>query len=518
MIDSRLARLKHADDQLKHALKHNFDSLSERALVMVDMLLDISRDNPLPATNKQHLAEAFYCQMFARDLIKDLPLFLHREGAFEDIYRVVNDPAALGASIAWALVANPDFSGYEELQQVLKKSLELGGVFSSAFPGTVDRFSDPREARMWFRFPPLDQVKMLVSNQINNEWAIEPNAEDQYRYSQFLGFLIAYVADHEPEWSLDILLQHQDRLAKIFEINLFNTQNPDIRAVGGCLHTCQSEKLLTELHRRRPDYYDQIMSTQYMGRLLLQMVATSPDFKVAQLPAHAMLSKPMLIAMFTRCAWNNSLSTERLEDLDAAFKKNGFPGHLIRDSLKSKHFDHVSRAMKGYSEMLKVPDYGIGGSGATEFEEDQDDFISTVISDSMMVGDNYLLLDSLKNKPGSRISDSPVALDNHTAYLFEFDRLPLNSLENTTVTGALLGVVVRKLQQKPSDSEKKMLVGFVQKVLDNKCHHPALAKLSHDLLHSALSHFPDLDRNMLRKINWRDRAIKGEMLTEDLGM
>lgn len=505
MINSRLAQMKHAKIELEHGLKHNFPNLEERAKRMIDLLNDVNYHNPLPPTNKQYMAETFYAQHYARLLLKDLPLYLLRNGQVEDIYNMVKDPYALSTSITWALRCHPDSDIYPELQQLLRVSLELGGVISSTFPADMNDLNNPRHARENFNFPSMDMVKRLLVNQLQNEWSVEPSADNSHRYSQFLSFLIAYVGDEDPEWAVRFMLEHDERVQEIFEVNLFDVQMPEIRGIAGCIHSAHTSKILVELNRQRPELFEALMDTRFMGMCLEQSVWEHPGFKLADIPLHESTDKKRLIEMFITCAGRNALSEERRQDLNAVWSKLGLPGSLEKEALKSKRAYSILENSKSYNEFLRREEL----SPATILAHKQE---------HSMIGDQFTILDALINKPGKRIADSPETLSRHVAFVIVSSDPSDEYLNNAPIAVATIGAALLMLKEQSESKKSDGLVKLVKTAFADKKHHPELCKISKFLLDIARKEIPGLKEASLRKINWQDRSIKAHMVTEDLGL
>lgn len=496
---SRLATLKAAKDHLAHGLRHNPHDLEERAKAVLDLLLDINERDPLPASNKQYLPEMFFAQEAARFVIDKLPLYLHRQGRLEEVYRSIKDPTALSGCIAWGLTSRDDSDTNTVLREILKTSLELGGVLPASFTLGRDILNHPRQARGEFNFPPLDQVKLLVTNQLKNEWAIEPNAHNVYRYGQFIAFLVSYISDHDPQWAMEFIQENEQHLSELFEGNFYGLQSTDARVIGGCLHSSQTAGLLIELNRVKPEQYDELMGNHYMMVLLLDMVEKAPDFKVADLPANEGISKGLLVAMFIRCASTNSLTQERLDDLQSVWARVEPASNLVREALKNRHFKEVSTEMAAYNDLIR--------SEKTTAK----DLVSNKNFD--MVGQNWLLVDSLSKKKGSRITDDPKAYASHMAFLMGSTDVEPEFFKDVPVTAITIGVGLQILGEWTDDSVR----AFVQSAFDNKEHHPEVAKITMDDLEVARRELA-LDEKVIRKINWVDRSIKATLLEQDLGM
>lgn len=506
MTNSRLATLKQARDHLAHGLRHNFKDLEERAVTMMNLLMDITSINPLPPSNRQYLPEMFFAQMYARDLIKDLPLFLIRRGALEDIYRITNDPSALGGCISWGLSASVDDSFHNELRDLLDQSLNLGGVLSSSLPVDARLLRDPKQARDELSFPSVDQAKKLLSNQIKNEWAVEPDVQNNRNYGMYLALLIGYICDNDPQWGLQFLLENDARLGEIIDTGYRSSQVPHLKSVVNCLPSTLTTKLLEELNRVVPEYYDELMRTRFMGGMLLNAVDSSPEFKISSLPPHESLMKPTLAALFSHCASMNTLTQERLDDLNQAWDKVATKGCLVRDSLKSAHFKSMATTMRNYSELIRTP-------GLTA------EMLKDAIEDYRCVDSNWLLLDALKNKPGARIEDDPQAFANHCAFRLAATMVDVDFIERMPTTGTTLAIAVLELKNGTHyEEEAQALTRFVSAAFEDKANYGEIAKLTEDQLDAALDQLPDFDRSVLRKINWVDRSIKARMLEQDLGM
>lgn len=506
MTLSRLATLKKTKDFLAHGLKHHFKDLEDRAVSMINLIMEVSQGSPLPPTNKQYLPEMFFAQMYARDLIQDLPLLLMKEGRFEDMYRITNDPSALGGCIAWGMNTAYDSPLYDDLKALLKKSLELGGVLSSNFAVNMSSLRDPRQARGSYNLPPVDQVKMLVTNQLKNEWAIEPEAPNSHRYGEYMAFLIAYICDNDPQWGLRFLLENEDRLSEIIDPNFYGPKSPHLKSIAGCIPATLTAKLLSELNRVVPEFYDELMGTRFIDSLLINAVEKSPEFKVSDLPAHENLLKPFLTSVFSQCAGSNTLTQDRLEDLNQAWDKVAQKGALARESFKSENFKYLNSVMSEYNALIRTPDLT-----AEKLIEQSREFPG--------VGSHWLFLDALRNKPGSRITDDPQVHANHLAFRLVSSTTDLEFIENLPVKAITLGVIALELKGLGSDeNEDQALLKLLRTAFENKEHHAEVAKLSKQAVESAMDAMPDFDKKQLRKINWMDRSIKASMLEEDLGM
>lgn len=506
MTQSRLATLKKAKDHLAHGLKHNFKDLEARGLAMIDLLLEITSGKPLAPTNKQYLPEMYFAQMYARDLIKDLPLLLLRQGRFEDVYGITNDPSALGGCISWGLSTHEESPVYEELIELFRKSLKLGGVLSSNFSTKLESLRDSLARMEGRNQSPLDLAKMLVTNQIKNEWAIEPEAQNYHRYGQYMAFFIAYICDRDPQWGLRFLHENQDHLSEIIDTNYIGLQAPHLKSIAGCFPSLLTANLLVELNRTVPEYYEDLMSSRFIEGLLVNAVLGSPDFKIADLPVHENLSKPFLTAIFSQCAGQNCLTPERLADLRQAWDRVAPKGRLVSDSMKGDSFKYMATAMDEYNALIRTP-----GLNAEKIIENNREF--------PYVGSQWLHLDALRNKPGARIDDDPQVYANHLAFILASTTVDLEFIQKLPMNSVIIGVIALESQRLGADdSSDEALLELLKNGFENKENHGEVAKLSKKELDSAMELMPDFDMTKLRKINWVDRSIKAGMLEEDLGM
>ncbi|MBI6885873.1 hypothetical protein [Pseudomonas putida] len=505
MIDSRLARLKKAKIDLDHALKHNFENLADRADLFIDLLLDITIENPKPATNRQYMAEMFYAQSLGRELIRDLGLYLYRKDQLEKVYRVIQDPLALSGPICWALGCNKESEIYPELQGMMKKCLSLGGIVSGSF-ATGNTWSNPRDSRKKFDFPSVDDAKSILRNQMKNEWALESNADEYYNYSNFISAFSGYIGDHDPEWAIMFSLEHEDRLNELMgaTAGVFEDSNFKLNHLNALILASVTSKTLQELHKQRPELYFEVMGSVFGKKMLEQNVTWYSEFEIADLPFEGRDGRAKLLGIANLCLKCETLDKRKFKDISDCYKNSGHGANMLSDLKKIAETKRIISIIGEYREFI--------GRESLSLKK-----ISGLKKNFSYIGENFEFVDSLINKPDNAISQNTTTIENHISYIFlKQENISKNFVSKAMITAKTLNAAVVALDS--NDDNGIILKHFVKKAFNNPNYYDAVSGLTKENLDRVLRELPEFDKNTLRKINWVDRSIKADFISEDLGV
>lgn len=498
---SRLAQLKYAKHDFDNAQEFYPDSVEEPGRALVEMLLDVAIVNPAPASSPQRRPEAFLAESIARELFQKNSYLLNYCGWFKDVYKVIEDPSVLSGSITRSLTESPGRDAYVKYQQMLEIALDLGGVVMPEHVSTNSNMINPAEARTKYRFTDVSQAKRLLTNQVKNHWAVEFSKHESFQYANFLIFLAGYIGDHEPEWAVNFVLEHSDYLQGVFANHPMAVEEGDAKALATVLNGNATTSMLLAIKGIREDLHESIMESGFFD-VYMQKLLVLPDFKLSTLTPHPVLDQDKQAYLFVRCGRQNAMTDARFNDFDLAWRLSGFKEKMIGVVRASDSFLLMSESIDEYKALLSSPDLS-----PSELMKSKGQF--------GFAGNNFPLFDALVSKSSNRISRTETLMVNHAAYMMTYHWMsdkshPPVPVKSITIGTAILGFAQNKFNDR--------LKEFVVNAFTDKAHHPELAKVSGEQVEIALNALPQLDRQALRKINWEDRAFKGRMLEEDLGM
>lgn len=498
---SRIARLKYAKRDFDNAREYSPDSVENPAKILVDMLLDVAVHNPAPADSPQSRPEAFLAESIARELFEKNAYLMNYCGWYRDVFQIIQDPSMLSGSISRSLVERPGRDAYVKYQEILEIALDLGGVVMPEHVSTSSNMINPTEARNKYFFSDVSQAKKLLENQIRNHWAVEYAQAESFQYANFVIFATGYVADHDPQWSVDFVLRNSAYLQELFSNHPVDIQAGDAKAIATVLNGTATTKMLVAMRDSQPELFEVVMNSGFMGTYL-QKLLVLPEFKLSSLVPHLTLDQDQQAYLFVKCGRHNAMTDDRFTDLDLAWRKSGFSEKLISVVRASEAFVSMSTSLDEYKSMLRSPDLApaeiVKSKGQYGF-----------------AGHNFPLFDALVSKATNRISRTEALMVNHSAYMMTATWMsdktgPATPVKAITIGTAILGLMTNKFNDR--------LKAFVETAFTDQSNHKELAKVSGDLIDMALNVLPKVDRESLRKINWEDRAFKGRMIEEDLGM
>jgi hypothetical protein len=494
---SRINQLRKARHDLEHKLQWDMANAAPWIDKLIDEVVEISHKYPLPASHPQSMAEMFEAQACAKYLFESNAYYLFNEGRVEDVYQCLNNPLVLSYGIA-ASFNHPTEDRYVAMG---RKAIAMGGILTSHYTRNSSGLSDTQAWRAERVMPPLDIVKGTLVNQFLHEWAIEHDAHEFYRYSEFTSAIMGYVADEDPEWAIRFTLEHEDRFRDMFS-GAHRPYDDHIKLMTSILSSSLTAKPFTELHRQNPEYFESLQYGSFLPQHIQSNLVHYPVFRLSEMPFIESVTEFHLGIFFLECAVKGVLTQDRLDDLSQTWTQYGFKGDMVTEVMKSK-------STKNYLEFMK-PYYAFINNEALTAEA-----ILTCEGHSH-INEHFDVLDALVKKPGKRLADSPVAQANHIAYLLAHTTVNTELCKTVMVTGTILEVCLRRIKKERNEDQN--LLDYVNKALKNKQHHPEVAKLSYELVEIARQALPEISDELLRKINWQDRSIKAELLDDALGL
>lgn len=500
MTEHRLTRLKQAKKKLQNTLDFDHENMEGPAKELFDLLKEVTMFNPLPATDKQHRLERYVAETYARDMLDMMSLHLHYEGYLEDIYGMIQDPAALSNSILKGMTADPNGEWYKDNLELMQAALKLGGIIAGKSLKSMDYIFSPHEYKSGYVFSDTGAVKKLIQNHMENEWALEIEEHEQRNYQAFLGLLVATVGDVDPQWAVRFVLEHDVRLQSLFKIGPYSVERTDLRPLIGCIALSGTPKMLVELNRQRPDLYEAFMLENFKDVLLDRKLKMFPEFRLSDFPIHESLSEQKLIKLFISCGQSDSLTAPRLEDLNAAWSRFGFTGQLLHEAMESEAFQPLADKISAYHTFLMTEDLT-----AEQVMASKNKFNG--------VGKNFTLLDTLVNKLDG-VPPSVQYSGNHYAYLLASHGMKDQILESMPIKGITLGTAILVHEQNRRDE----LLKVIREAFADENHYPEVAKLPKALLDKAMKLIPKFDQSILRQINWVDSSIKAKLISDDMGL
>lgn len=498
---SRLAQLKFAKKDFDNEREYSPDSVEDPAKVLIDLLIDVALTNPAPEGSPQRRPEAYLTESIARELFEKNAYLMNWCGRYRDVYQLIQDPSVLSDSIARSLAERPGRDAYVKYQEILEIAIDLGGVVMPDHVSSTSNMINPNEARARYVFTDVSQAKRLLTNQIQNHWAVEFASNASFQYANFLIFLAGYIGDHDPDWAVEFVLDNSDYLQGVFAHHPVDVEKGDIKALATVLNGTATTSMLLSIKDKRPDLYESIMESGFLD-VYLQKVLVLPEFKLSTLTPHPAIDQDKQAALFVRCGRQNAMTEQRFGDLDLAWRLSGFPEKLVGVVRASESFISMSESINEYKTMLRSPDLTpaevVKKKGVFAF-----------------AGENFPLFDALVSKAANRISRTENLMVNHAAYMMTAKWMSDKSGPEVPVKAITIGTAILGLQ---TNKFNERLGAFVANAFADKAHHPELAKVKGDLIDMAVKSLPKLDVESLRKINWEDRAFKGRLLEEDLGM
>lgn len=498
---SRLAQLKYAKKDFDNAREYYPDSVEDPAKILIDLLIDVALTNPAPEGSPQRRPEAFLTESIARELFEKNAYLMNWCGRYRDVYALIQDPSVLSDSIVRAMAERPGRDAYVKYQEILEIAIDLGGVVMPDHVSSSSNMINPSEARSKYVFTDISQAKRLLTNQIEKHWAVEFSRNESYQYANFLIFIAGYIGDHEPDWAVEFVLKHSEYLQGVFTNHPVDVEGGETKALATVLNGTATTRMLLSIQGKRPDLYENIMGSGFLD-VYLQKVLVLPEFKLSTLTPHPAIDKDKVAYWFVRSGHHNAMTEGRFRDLDLAWRLSGFEEKLIGAVRASDAFVSMSESINAYKTLLRSPDLTpaelVKNKGVFGF-----------------AGENFPLFDALVSKAANRISRTEALMVNHSAYMMTAKWMSDKTGPSVPVKAITIGTAILGLQ---TNKFNERLGEFVASAFADKAHHPELAKIKGDLIDMALKSLPKLDAESLRKINWEDRAFKGRMLEEDLGM
>jgi hypothetical protein len=499
MMISRINQLRQAHQDLEHKLQWRPEELAAPANVLIELLIDMSK-SPVPVSSAQYRAELHQMQLSGTYLLGVLHRFLVMENKLKEIYQCVQNPLELSNCIASAFCYPDD----EFCLSMASEALDLGGILSSKFASNSYELSNPQSYRVGKAFPPVEIIKGTLSNRLENEWAIEHNAKDSFRYCEHTALLLAMVADEDPEWAIRFLLEHEEHLIELFDPLPNINNDPIAKILQAVFRGTLTAKPFAELHRQRPEYFDLLVNARFLEEHIQKTLPNSPGFKLSEIPVTEAVFDLNMSYWFLKCVINGSLTPERKADMGKAWNQYGLKGDIAVEVMKSKISKKMLAFVKPYYEFIRTPELSA-------------ESIMKSSGDYRDINEHFEALDAFLNKPGKRLADDPIAMENHAAYLLASTNVDVEHCRKTQVTVKTLEVSLLQLQAQDRHKSDALL-DFVRLAVMNKQDHPEVAKLSNDFYLLLRTLLPKLDVELLRTIKWKDGVTKAGLLEDALGL
>lgn len=504
---NRLTQLQIAKKNLDHAFEWDMENVEKPARILIDLLVDIT-SNPLPASNPQRRIEAYRGEEVARYLFAKSPFFLNYCGWFDQVYQLIQDPTVLSESIISGLMRSHNGDKQGKYEEMLSRSLALGGVLLPEHISSNSNLINPIEARKRYRFAGVDQAKQLAHNQMENHWATEAHRNDTFQYGNFMIFLLGYVADEDPSWVVEFIQKNSQALQEtVSQHTLQGGKIPENRPFECALLGAMTPRLFLAIKRICPAVHDSLVNSPFWTHYVEMKAHALSDFKISDLitrcddHVESPFTEADAIHLLIRSAKTNALTRSRYADFEKVWQMSGFEGVMFKRAMASDQFQSLAKEVADYRAFIRRCDL----SG---------DDVQMARKSYRHFGSEFPFLDALMHKKADRLSASEQYMDNHSAFMLagnwmsqEVGCFPVKRIILET---AILGCEINKRNER--------LSAFVLSALTDPSHHSELAKLSAAMLDKALEQHPKLDKSLLRKVNWIDHTIKGRMLEDDLGM
>jgi hypothetical protein len=501
MITSRLRQLKEAKRLFDRAVEYSHDQIDDATKPLLDLIVDIAADDPLPINHECYKVEIYLAQTIAIELFKRFTLLIHLHDRFSDIYKIIGDPAVLSSPILRAMVDNEERYKAARLQ-MLEEALTQGGIIAAdSFPN-LRELINPDATRALYRLPSARHFKQLLENHVRNEWAVDLQEEFAYNYSVCIAYLVGCVGDLDPDWAVDFTHEHQHFLNRVFTKHFIQVDSDDLRPLAGCLNTVATPKMIVALSHKNPDLYETLMRSSFFLHHLTNKIKANDGYKLTDLPTHRVLGQVDVVKLLVELVRADSLTESRFEDLQAFWEKSGFSGSLLGEARDFPEFNELFDAIKIFKAFLN-----------------REDLTPEILKKEGRVypftGKNFPFVDSLLFGREAQMASSFRLVDAYTALTIA--RKPkLFSPQNVERLGVL--VIGMAIQEVKADKWNTLMEETVLKAFQDKANHPEVAKLSASQVDDALACVKKIDKRVLRQINWLDRTIKGRMIEEDLGM
>jgi hypothetical protein len=500
MTISRINQLRKAQEETEGYLRNSTAHVVPYINKLIDLVVEVF-STPKPASHPQYTAEMVEVQRCATYLFEALSHYLFSSDRVEEVYPCLQNPLLLSYGIATAL----NKAGEAESVAMGRKAVSMGGILSSKYALNSD-IGDPQAYRAKKKMPPLDIIQGALINQFKNEWAIEHDAKENIRHGLFTCIMLGHVADAEPEWAIRFMLEHEEQLTDLLQ-HCHHPYENGRKFLSAVLRTTLTAKPFLELQKQRPEYFEALQEGGFLPEHIettLTKYTKYTQFKLSEFPFIETLSELHLSSFFINCLLKGTLTHDRLADLRKAWKQYGMVGDIAVEVLKSQVIKDKLAFTESYYAFIKDP--SLTPEQILKKSKEHKD-----------VHEYFDVVDGILNKPGERLSDLPVALENHTAFLLTARPVDSTFCKKVVVTPKILEVCLRTLSD--WDRERNgALLQFLNQILKDKKHRPALAQLSYEMFHVLKQVIRNVDMNLLRAIKWEDPSIKGELLEDAMGL
>lgn len=499
MSKSRLQRLKQLSSEFKRSIQ--MADYEKDLVEMLSIISDMTIKSPLDKWDKLYKPESHQVQVSSRMLLEYLPIVIYRAGKLEEIYSIVEDPQALTVAIHSGLLY-PNEEGYMDMAKIC---ISLGGVVGNNYSKSI-KFDELEVFRNDQRMPPRDTALALITNQIESSWSLDQDVFSSRDYSDFVYGYLGYAADDYPSRVLDLIFKNAESMVESNVAPYYNITDPILNALIATLRACSDSGILSALCNSHTAYFDELLSLDYANQVIRSNAEMHDSFKISSIPVHELFTKDYLLNIMLGCISNNKLTQERLSDLRSSWKKQGYRTDIVSDFCKSKHGKWAISHLDSYRRFL--------------FNENTNRAKIQKANYNSVTGFRVAVFDSLVNEVGTRIVDDKSVFSKHCMMAILHDQNSLSDLDIAQIpkTPELMSFIVLVLSAEAAHKRSKNLLNLIDGLVKNKDGHTAIRHFSSWEINAVKNMIPSITDEDIRTVNWDDNAIKGDLLSEGLGL
>lgn len=432
----------------------------------------------------------------AEDVVKNSNYMAHKMGYLETVFSIVPNPTYLHGPIQ-RLINN---KGDEESLSLAREAIRLGAVYLPEHSTAGSSLTEDRDI-------PVDVCKGLLENYINGYWAYDLEKFNQHSVRGFHSALLVMCADNgESEYVIDHLERARSTILQ--DALIFSGEDTVLTSYKLIVQDLRNEEALVTISSLNPKLYQEIIEI-CESQILDKIIDPHPSrhFDASRLPPSKSMDEAFLSHAMDRLSGKGLLTTERYESLRKCWENANLPGTLAEFCKLSPMRDQCSYAR----------------------EHRKNVFAKQTLSSLYQLGNlnrvphqSLLILDDIYSK-SVKIRDDAAALDNHhVMHIFKQAEIPKSAKVDGEIqlTALMLKACLKLIvdSQAYGHKQSKEIVDVVTQAFADPAHYDSIKDISLQSLgriRQACKRITDED---VRKIQWQDLQINGELFTEDLGL
>lgn len=496
MIDHYFKEIRRLLFELERAGQWQIEKAPLLMSDLIECLVDASAFiKTAPASPKLSALE-HEMRKAAEDVVKNSNYMAHKMGYLETVFSIVPNPTYLHGPIQ-RLINN---KGDEECLSLAREAIRLGAVYLPEHATAGSSLTEDRDI-------PVDLCKGLLENYINGSWAYDLDKFNQHSVRGFHSALLVMCADNgESEYVVDHLERARSTILQ--DALIFAGEDTVHTSYKLIVQDLMSEEALVTLWNLNPKLYKEVTDI-CESQILSKITDPHParHFDASRLPPTNSMDDAFLAHAMDRLSGKGLLTAERYDSLRKCWENANLPGSLADFCKLSPMRDQCSSAR----------------------EHRKNVFAKQTLSSLFQLGNlnrlphqSLLILDDIYSK-SVKIRDDATALDNHHAmHIFKQAEIPESAKldGNVQLTELMLKACLKLIvdSQAYGHKQSKEIVDVVTEAFRNPAHYDAIKDISLQSLKRIRQACKRITDEDVRKIQWQDMQITGELFTEDLGL